>query len=158
MKKFQCQNCGGIVATDFDDELVSCGHCESACRVPTEFGPGVVIDDFAIVQLVGQGGMGNVYLAHQFSLDRQVALKILKSKYLEDPKFKEEFINEARSVASLNHPNIIRAFKVGFEDGRLFFAMEFVEGQNLNDILKQEGAIDQERVIDIAIDTVEALG
>jgi serine/threonine protein kinase len=117
-----------------------------------------VIDDFAILQLVGQGGMGDVYLAHQFSLDRLVALKILKAQFLEDPKFKEEFVQEARSVASLNHPNIIRAYKVGFEDGRLFFAMEYVEGENLNDILKADGAIEPSRVLEIAIDVAQALG
>ena len=130
--KFQCHECHGIVATDFDDELVMCGHCGATCQVPKGFGPGVVIDDFAILQLIGQGGMGDVYLAHQFSLDREVALKILKAKFLEDPKFSEEFIQEARAVASLNHPNIIRAYKVGFDQDKLFFAMEMVEGQNLN--------------------------
>lgn len=156
--KFQCHECHGIVATDFDDELVMCGHCEATCQVPKQFGPGVVIDDFAILQLIGQGGMGDVYLAHQFSLDREVALKILKSKFLEDPKFSEEFIQEARSVASLNHPNIIQAYKVGFDQDKLFFAMEMVEGQNLNDILKHEGALEPPRVIEIAIDTAKALG
>ncbi|MCH2205294.1 MAG: protein kinase [Lentisphaerales bacterium] len=156
--KFQCHECHGIVATDFDDELVMCGHCGATCQVPKGFGPGVVIDDFAILQLIGQGGMGDVYLAHQFSLDREVALKILKAKFLEDPKFSEEFIQEARAVASLNHPNIIRAYKVGFDQDKLFFAMEMVEGQNLNDILKHEGALDPSRVIEIAIDAAEALG
>ncbi|MCM8533529.1 MAG: protein kinase [Lentisphaeraceae bacterium] len=156
--KFQCHECHGIVATEYDDELVMCGHCEATCQVPREFGPGVVIDDFAILSLLGQGGMGDVYLSHQFSLDREVALKILKDKFLEDPKFSEEFVQEARSVASLNHPNIIRAYKVGFDQEKLFFAMEYVEGQNLNDILKTEGALDPARVIDISIDVVEALG
>lgn len=156
--KFQCHECHGIVATDFDDELVMCGHCEATCQVPKGFGPGVVIDDFAIKQLIGQGGMGDVYLAHQFSLDREVALKILKAKFLEDPKFSEEFVQEARAVASLNHPNIIRAYKVGFDQDKLFFAMEMVEGQNLNDILKHEGALAPSRVIEIAIDAAKALG
>ena len=70
IKKFQCQHCHGIVETEFDDDYVICGHCESACQVPKEFGPGVVIDDFVVAKLLGEGGMGNVYLAHQFSLDR----------------------------------------------------------------------------------------
>jgi len=158
IRKFQCQHCKGIVETEFDDEYVICGHCESACLVPKEFGPGVVIDDFVVVKLLGEGGMGNVYLAHQFSLDRKVALKILKDDFLKDPKFKDEFIYEARSVACLNHPNIIQAYKVGEEDGLVFFAMEYVEGRNLKDILKEEGAINEKLAISIAMEIVAALG
>ena len=156
--KFQCQECKGIVVTEFDDELVSCGHCEAVCRVPRELGPGVVIDDFTLLQKLGQGGMGDVFLAHQLTLDRIVALKILKENFLADPKFKEEFVREARAVASLNHPNIVQAYKVGEENGVFFFAMEYVEGRNLSDQLKEEGIIDQEEVIDIAIDVTKALG
>lgn len=158
IKKFQCQLCQGIVETEYDDEYLICGHCESACLVPKDFGPGVVIDDFVIVNLLGEGGMGNVYLAHQFTLDRKVALKILKDDFLKDPKFKDEFIYEARSVASLNHPNIIQAYKVGEEGGVVFFAMEYVEGRNLKDILKEEGTINEKLAISIAMEIVEALG
>lgn len=158
IKKFQCQHCHGIVETEFDDDYVICGHCESACQVPKEFGPGVVIDDFVVAKLLGEGGMGNVYLAHQFSLDRKVALKILKDDFLKDPKFKEEFIYEARNVACLNHPNIIQAYKVGEEDGMVFFAMEYVEGRNLQDLLKEEGAITEKLALSVAMEIVSALG
>jgi serine/threonine protein kinase len=156
--KFQCEQCKGIVATEFDDPQVVCGHCDAVCMVPQKLGPGIVVDDFVLVQLLGQGGMGDVFLAYQLTLDRTVALKILKAKFLEDPKFKGEFIQEARSVASLNHPNIIQAYKVGDENGLLFFAMEYVEGRNLHDILAEQGALDQEFVINIAIDVARALG
>ena len=158
IKKFQCQHCQGIVETEFDDDYVICGHCESACQVPKEFGPGVVIDDFVVAKLLGEGGMGNVYLAHQFSLDRKVALKILKDDFLKDPKFKDEFIYEARNVACLNHPNIIQAYKVGEENGMVFFAMEYVEGRNLQDILKEDGAITEKLALSIAMEIVSALG
>ena len=156
--KFQCENCQGVVETDFDDEFVSCGHCHSVCKVPSKLGPSVVIDDFVLIQLLGQGGMGDVYLAYQFSLDRKVALKILKPDISKDEKFIEDFIKESRSVASLNHPKIIQAFKVGIEDEIVFFAMEYVEGQNLLDMLKQDGALEEIRVLEIALDVVDALG
>ena len=156
--KFQCENCQGVVQTDFVDEFVSCGHCSSVCKVPSKLGPGVVIDDFVLIQLLGQGGMGDVYLAHQFSLDRKIALKILKSDISEDEKFVEDFIKESRSVASLNHPKIIQAYKVGVDGEVVFFAMEYVEGQNLLDILKQDGALEEMRVLEIALDVVDALG
>jgi len=156
--KFQCEHCQGVVATEYDDEMVLCGHCETACRVPQEFGPGIVIDDFALLKLAGQGGMGDVYLAHQFSLDRTVALKILKEQFAQDVKFMEEFVREARSVASLNHPNIIQAYKVGEDCGYFFFAMEFVEGRTLADIMKDDGVLDQAIGIEVAIEMAKALG
>ena len=158
MIKFQCEHCQGVVATEYDDEMVLCGHCETACRVPREFGPGIVIDDFALLKLAGQGGMGDVYLAHQFSLDRTVALKILKEQFAQDLKFMEEFVREARSVASLNHPNIIQAYKVGEDCGYFFFAMEFVEGRTLADIMKDDGVLDQAIGIEVAIEMAKALG
>lgn len=158
MKKFQCSHCGGILMSSYEDEIVICGHCENQCEVPTEIGPGLVIDDFLIQDLLGSGGMGNVYVAYQFSLDRQVALKILHSEFVENPKFQEDFIREARSVASLNHVNIIQAYKVGVEEGILYFAMELVEGLDLSSVLKREGSIIELYGIDIALDTTNALG
>ena len=158
MIKFQCEHCHGVVATEYDDEMVLCGHCETACRVPREFGPGIVIDDFVLVSLAGQGGMGDVYLAHQFSLDRTVALKILKEQFARDVKFMEEFVREARSVASLNHPNIIQAYKVGEDYGYFFFAMEYVEGRTLSQIMKDSGVLDPAIGIEVAIEMANALG
>ena len=158
--KFQCENCQNIVETDCDGEFVSCGRCGSVCCVARSFSPGVVIDDFSLLQLLGQGGMGVVYLAHQFSLDRKVALKILKEEVSQSDKFREDFIRAVNhvAVASLNHPKIIQAYKVGIADDKLFFAMEYVKGQNLFDILKQKGAVEELRVLDIALDVADALG
>ncbi|MCM8527369.1 MAG: serine/threonine protein kinase, partial [Lentisphaeraceae bacterium] len=146
------------MATEFNDEMVLCGHCNTACNVPQTFGPGIVIDDFALIQLAGQGGMGDVYLSHQFSLDRTVALKILKQQFAQDLKFMEEFVREARSVASLNHPNIIQAYKVGEDSGYFFFAMEYVEGRTLAEIMKDDGVLDQAIGIEVALEMARALG
>ena len=82
LMKFQCDTCKGIIELAFDDKVVTCGHCNAPCKVPAPMSHGVVIDDFLIEKLLGEGGMGNVYLAHQFSLDRQVALKILKNELI----------------------------------------------------------------------------
>ena len=156
--KFLCQECKGINEVDFDGKFINCGHCNAICKVPEPLSEGVVIDDFLILKLLGKGGMGNVLLAHDFPLDRNVALKILHEEISQDEKFNTDFVREARSVASLNHNNIIQAYKVGEDDGRLFFAMEFVEGQNLLDMLKNEGSLDEMLVLDVAYDIAQALG
>lgn len=157
VRKFQCAYCKSIVENDFEESTVICGHCESLCTMPDDFGPGAVIDDFLIIKLLGEGGMGNVYLAHEFSLDRIVALKILKDSFMSNEERKIEFINEARSVASLNDPNIIQAYKVGEENGIVFFVSEYVDGKNLKDLLEESGPIEVRALLPIAIGIVSAL-
>ena len=155
--KFQCEQCHGIVLADLEDDMVNCGHCHAVIKVPHKLGPGVVVDDFVLLKRVGTGGMGKVYLAHQFSLERECALKILMDHYVED-KYKNDFIIEARSVAKLNHLNIVKAYKVGVDNGIFFFAMEYVEGQNLKDILRKKKTLSQDYVIKVAIEMARALG
>ena len=155
--KFQCESCHGIVLADMQDELVNCGHCSAILKVPHKLGPGVVVDDFVLLKRVGTGGMGTVYMAHQFSLERECALKILNNNYDED-KHKNDFIIEARQVAKLNHLNIIKAYKVGVDNGIFFFAMEFIEGQNLKDVLRKKKTLSQEQVVKIALEITRALG
>jgi len=102
--------------------------------------------------------MGNVYQAHQFSLDRKVALKIIHPESAMSEALESDFIKEARSVASLNHPNIVKAYKVGKERDTLFFAMELVEGRNLQTIIKEDGPLNEKEIYSIAIDVTTALG
>ena len=89
-----------------------------------------------IVALLGQGGMGAVYKARQKQLDRLVALKILPPAVGPDPAFSERFTREARSLAKLNHPNIVTVYDFGHTDrGLYFFIMEFVEGTDLRHVI-----------------------
>ena len=155
--KFQCESCHGIVLADLEDELVNCGHCHSILNVPHKLGPGVVVNDFLLLKRIGTGGMGTVYLAHQFSLERECALKILMDHYVED-KHKNDFVIEARSVAKLNHINIVKAYKVGVDNGVFFFAMELVDGDNLKSLLRKKKTLSQEYVVRVAIAMVRALG
>src|SRR5438445_8594017 len=84
-----------------------------------------------IVRLLGQGGMGAVYLARQPDLDRLVAVKILPPEIARDSGFAERFSREARSLARLNHPNIVTIFDSGASAGLYYFTMEYVDGNNL---------------------------
>jgi serine/threonine protein kinase len=88
-----------------------------------------------VLGLLGQGGMGAVYKAHQTKLDRLVAIKILPPEVARDPAFAERFLREARSLARLNHPNIVTVHDFGDVDGLYYFTMEYVDGRNLRDLL-----------------------
>lgn len=158
--QFQCPKCSGVVSIDEANlgKTVSCGHCKEIVNAPeSRFSPGVIINDFIIEKEVGVGGMGVVYLARQITLDRHVALKILKEKYAQDTEFIVQFVREARSAAKLNHPNIVQAYAVGEENGIFFFAMEFIDGDTMKDILAKEKKIDPQRAAKIIRDIAIAL-
>ena len=91
-----------------------------------------------ILELLGQGGMGAVYKARQGSLDRLVALKILRPSLGEDPAFAERFAREARSLARLNHPNIVGVYDFGQAGGFYYLLMEYVDGVNLRHMAGRE--------------------
>ena len=114
--RFQCPYCKTIL--DIDDcqpgELVACGKCGNAVNVPlSKTAPGAIIGDFVVLREIGTGGMGTVFLAHQISLDRDVALKILLPAFESDKRFLQDFINEARMAAQIRHPNVVEAYAVG---------------------------------------------
>jgi len=88
-----------------------------------------------IIELLGQGGMGAVYKARQPKLDRLLAVKILPPEVARDPAFSERFTREARSLARLNHPNIVTIYDFGQADGLYYFTMEYVDGNNARDLL-----------------------
>jgi serine/threonine protein kinase len=88
-----------------------------------------------ILRILGQGGMGVVYLARQPELDRQVALKILLPEVARDPGFTERFSREARALARLNHSNIVTIYDFGTTGGMYYFTMEYVDGKNLRELL-----------------------
>jgi predicted Ser/Thr protein kinase len=90
-----------------------------------------------IIDLLGQGGMGIVYKARQPRLDRFVALKILPAEASCDPAFAERFAREARALAKLTHPTIVAVYDFGESDGRFYLLMEFVDGVNLRQLLRE---------------------
>jgi serine/threonine-protein kinase len=106
-------------------------------------------DRYRIEKLVARGGMATVYLATDIRLERQVALKIIHPHLASDVSFREKFIREARIAAKLSHPNLVNVFDQG-QDGELaFMAMEFVSGINMRDALKDFGALDANRALEL---------
>ena len=100
---------------------------------------GVKLGTFRIVNHLGRGGMGDVYRAHDESLDRDVALKTVSPSLLADAEFVERFRAEAKSAARIQHPHVVQVFSAGEAEGVLFFAMELVEGRSLGDLLRAKG-------------------
>ncbi len=103
------------------------------------------IGDYRVVRKVGQGGMGVVYEAEQESLNRRVALKVLPHHIANDKKFIERFKREARAAAKLHHTNIVPVFDVGQEGNTFYYAMQFIEGQPLDDVQRELIAIHEDK-------------
>src|SRR5437870_9239452 len=96
---------------------------------------GTKLGRYEIRSKIGEGGMGEVYLAQDTKLDRKVALKILPAEVASNRERMERFIREAKSAAALTHPNIAQIFEIGEHDGTHFIAMEFIDGQTLRECI-----------------------
>jgi formylglycine-generating enzyme required for sulfatase activity/dienelactone hydrolase/predicted Ser/Thr protein kinase len=109
---------------------------------------GSTFGHYHVIEKIGQGGMGEVFLADDTSLHRKVALKFLPSALAEDPESRDRFLVEARAAAALSHPNICVIHEVGEVEGRPFIAMEYVEGETLRDKVRT-GPLGVEEVLSI---------
>ncbi len=114
---------------------------------------------YHIITVLGVGGMGEVYLARDDKLGRQLALKLLPAQFVKDTARIERFAREARAVSALNHPNIVTVYDIGEIEGTHFIAMEHVDGQTLRDKLLtiRHGQSDPREVVEIALQISAAL-
>ncbi|MBC7247286.1 MAG: Stk1 family PASTA domain-containing Ser/Thr kinase [Actinobacteria bacterium] len=112
---------------------------------------------YRLKEKIGSGGMADVFLADDLLLGREVAVKVLHPQYAADPSFIQRFRHEAQAAANLNHPNIVNIYDWGNEGDLYYIVMEYVEGRDLKDILKNEGRILPERAAEIAAEICAAL-
>ena len=112
---------------------------------------------YELLRRIARGGMADVYLARDASLDRQVAVKVLFPEFANDPSFVERFRREAKAAANLNHPNIVGIYDWGQEQGTYYIVMEYVVGRSMADVLRSTGPLSPDRAAEIASDVAEAL-
>jgi Tol biopolymer transport system component len=120
------------------------------------FPPSTRIDHYEVVSLLGAGGMGEVYLAEDPRLGRQVAIKALPAEFARDPDRLRRFEQEARATSALNHPNILTVYDIGSHEGSLYIVAELLEGEELSELIKH-GAIHSRKAVDCARQIAEGL-
>lgn len=112
---------------------------------------------YEILKEIGSGGMANVYLAHCRTLNRDVAVKVLKPEFANDREFLGRFIKEAQAAAAINSPNIVNVYDVGHDGDTHYIVMEYVKGQTLKEYIEKNGMISWQHTVEYAIQICKAL-
>jgi alpha-tubulin suppressor-like RCC1 family protein/serine/threonine protein kinase len=120
-------------------------------------GDGERVGDYRIVRVLGVGGMGTVYLAHDERLERQVALKVIAPHLAHDTGFRQRFEAEVRSAAAIEHPNVVPVYTAGSTNGSVFLAMRFVDGTDLRALLRESGPLQVSLALKILTEIAAAL-
>ena len=118
---------------------------------------GTTLGSYRLEKLLGEGGMGEVYVAVDEKLGRTVAIKVLRPEVVADPEHRTRFEREAKALAALNHPGIVTIYALEEADDVTFFVMDLVEGRTLTKIIKESGGLSVPRILDLAIPIADAL-
>lgn len=153
-----CKTCmisqrdGGNFCVDCGNELVPIRSVEDNCIGE------VVGGKFTIVEKIGSGGMGEVYRGINEPIDQQVAIKFLNEKFTSDEKIVLRFLNEARSYCKVNHPNAVTLLEYGqHDDGSLYLITEFIEGDDLTEVVRRKGPLSTETIVNVGVQMCEVL-
>jgi len=142
--RFHCPACGADMESTGAamGSKIPCPGCQIAVAVPRSgFSAGTQIGGFEIIRALGKGGMGDVYLAKQLSMNREIALKVLSAEFAAREGAVQRFIKEVHLAAKLEHANIVTAFDAGEDEGLYFMAMGYVRGTSLSARLSQQGTL-----------------
>ncbi|MGE5243429.1 MAG: protein kinase domain-containing protein [Betaproteobacteria bacterium] len=137
-------------------ELLASPARLSAIVSAPALGPGFHLDPYRIEELIGRGGMGDVYRARDTRLDREVAIKVLPTEFANDPDRRARFEREARAVAALNHPNIVTLYEPGINEAGPYLVLEKIEGRTLGELLRS-GPLPVRRLVALAAQIADGL-
>ena len=157
---FKCPHCAHSIASDDNlcGEIAACPECQEEVVVPI---PGLEKDniygDFKLMERLGTGATGEVWLAHQQSMDRKVALKVLCPKLSSDKTFIDRFMKEAKNSAKLAHPNIVTAFYAGQDKGMYYLAISYINGETIASKLERETLYEEKEALKIIRSIAAAL-
>jgi len=148
-----CAKCGNLIdVTGLDPgDSIACPYCSNQFEITRLFG------NFLLERQVGSGGMGAVYLGRDLTLNRVVAVKVLKPELVSDQKFLATFLREAEITASLNHPNIVQVYAFGQHEGVYYMVVEYISGGSLDDKIAERGQITELEGIEIGIAVARGL-
>lgn len=158
--RFQCRQCETRLEVDIESAgaEITCPNCGTSQIVPRRgLGPGTVVGGFQIIRLIGRGGMGEVYLARQRSLDRLVALKVLSRYLAPSTEAAERFVREMRLMARLEHPYLVTAYEGGEDGGVVYLAMAYVRGSSLHERIRTHGPLSEGEALAIGRKVATAL-
>ncbi len=158
--RFSCGNCGSKIEADVTlaGKVMQCPKCHNALKVPEELmKPGMSLGGYTLEELLGQGGMGEVWLATQSSIGRKVALKILSPSLSRDKEFINRFNNEMKLIGRLDHPGIVSAYAAGNSNGFYFLSTYFVDGKTVASELESGKVFEEKEALIIARKVAEAL-
>jgi len=148
-----CPSCGAEIDVSEEEPL-------SAILCPVCGAPSVVaasIDHFELLDELGRGGMGVVYRAQDTSLDRPVALKLLRKSETTGPEQIAQLETEAAITASINHPHVVKVFTTGMDHGRFYIAMELVDKGTLDSLIELQGRVAEAQVLEVGIQIASGL-
>ncbi len=139
------------VAASAPFTLIHCPVCSAEMRVPARFA------NFILLSQLGKGGMGAVYKAYDETLGRTVALKVMQQSIGQDRAFVEQFLQEARALAAINHPHIVQIYSYGEDNGQPYIVMELVDGNRLDHLQEKHKALDELFVLQTAVQVIQGL-
>jgi serine/threonine protein kinase len=125
--------------------------------VTSQLGEGQQLGDYEILSVAGIGGMSIVYKARQRSLGRVVALKLTREEIASTPEYRDRFLREARLAASVDHPHVVSVYDVGIADDQLFLSMQWIDGEDLGQVIRRSGPLAPDRAVTIARQLAGAL-
>jgi len=148
-----CPACGTLMdVTDHEPfAKIHCPSCGQALRARKQF------NHYRLLELIGQGGMGQVFKAMDCNLNRTVALKVLKKELASSPEEREKLANESRITASINHPHVVKVFSFGQDHGQFYMAMELVPNASLDDLLALQRRVPEAQVLEVGIQIAQGL-